>query len=87
MDTEIARCMLEKRWGKWPYPLIKFVMRTPINGAQTTIWCALEDSIKSDTGLYYANCREKQPHQNTLLEADQKRLWELSEKMVGLKKQ
>lgn len=67
------------------YPFAMFVIRTPLNGAQTTIWCALEESIEDDSGCYYADCKEKRPHQNALIESDQKRLWELSEKMVGLK--
>ena len=30
-------------------------------GAQTTLFCALEESIQHDTGKYYDNCREKEP--------------------------
>ena len=29
------------------------------SGAQTTLFCALEESIESETGKYYDNCREK----------------------------
>lgn len=66
-------------------PMSKLVFRTPNNGAQTTIWCALEDSIENQSGLYYADCAVKTPHRNALVQEDQKKLWELSEKMVGLR--
>ena len=31
------------------------------SGAQTTLFCALEESIQQETGKYYDNCREKEP--------------------------
>jgi len=53
-------------------------------GAQTTLYCCLEKSIANDSGKYYSDCKEKQPNSRSLIEADQKKLWEISEQMVGL---
>ena len=66
----------------WIY---RFIVKTPFNGAQTTIFCALEKSLdKVDSGKYYCDCKEKQPSPRALIVADQERLWRLSEKAVGL---
>ena len=35
---------------------------------------------------YYSDCQEKAPSEATMSEADAKRLWEVSEKLVGLDK-
>jgi len=45
----------------------------------------LEDSIKDDSGRYYSDCREKAPSSRAQSDEDAKKLWELSEKLVGLK--
>jgi len=56
-----------------------------LQGSQTTLYCCLEESIKDQSGLYYSNCREKRPSAKARNDEDAKRLWELSEKLVGLK--
>ena len=62
----------------------RIFFKTPEQGCQTTLYCCLEPSIENDSGKYYDNCKEKQPNRKALVEEDQKRLWELSEMMVGL---
>ena len=84
--TELSRHLQEAWYFRLSSPLVNFVLRTPLNGAQTTLYCALDDTIENESGLYYADCQEKSPHRRALIEADQKRLWEISEKLVGLKK-
>ena len=54
-------------------------------GAQTSLYCALETSLENQSGRYYADCREKNPSEKALREEDQKRLWEMSEELTGLK--
>ena len=64
---------------------IKMIMITPLQGAQTTLYCCLDESIADHSGRYYSNCKEKRASSNARKEKDQKRLWEISEKLVGLK--
>ena len=66
-------------------PMAKHFIKTPWHGAQTTLYCALEDSIEHHSGRYYADCHERRPHQRALCEEHWARLWEISEDLVGLK--
>ena len=61
------------------------MVKTPFHGAQTTLYCALEDGIERDSGRYYSDCKEATPHRNALIKEHWKRLWEISEELVGLK--
>jgi retinol dehydrogenase 12 len=46
----------------WPLrPLMKRRMRTPEQGAQTSIYCATSDELTGQTGGYYVDCRPKEP--------------------------
>ena len=67
--------------------LFRFVVKTPYNGAQTTIFCALDKSLENESGKYYSDCEEKPPHPRAQILEDQERLWRLSENAVGLKAQ
>ena len=66
-------------------PLFTFATKTPFYGAQTTLYCALDDSIECESGMYYSDCAQKTPSAEALNKEDQKKLWALSESMVGLK--
>ena len=65
--------------------ILKYVLKTPFHGAQTTLYCALDESIKNDSGKYYSDCAKKKPSKDARNEEYQNRLWELSEEAVGLK--
>ena len=61
--------------------------KTPESGAQTTIFCAVDESIREETGKYYADCREAATCPVALSnQEDQKKLWILSEQLTGLTK-
>ncbi len=85
MDTELARHSNERFFYRLTYPAMRLFFLTPLQGAQTTLYCCLEESIVNDSGKYYAGCKEKRPQRRALIEADQKKLWEISEQAVGLK--
>ena len=65
--------------------LLKYVLKTPFHGAQTTLYCALDEGITNDSGKYYSDCAEKRPSKDARNEEYQKRLWQISEKAVGFK--
>ena len=58
-------------------------IKTPIQGAQTSLHCALLDFDKLESGKYYSDSKvteEKMPNENWSQEAE--KLWDVSEKAV-----
>lgn len=46
----------------WPIrPLMKLRMRSPEQGAQTSVYCATSPEVAADTGRYYEDCQAKPP--------------------------
>ena len=46
----------------WPIrPLMKLRMRSPADGAKTPVYCATAAELAGETGLYYEECRRKEP--------------------------
>jgi len=70
--------------GQCMLVLGKPFIRTVASGAQTTIYCAVEESIADHSGRYYSDCREKRPKPQAENMEDAKRLWEISEQLTGL---
>jgi len=85
INTELGR-HLQDTFGplvmlwKVAMPFIK----TPESGANTTIYCAVEESIADHNGRYYSDCKEKQPAPQAENIEDAKKLWDLSEQLVNL---
>jgi len=67
-------------------PFYQFVIKTPFHGAQTTLYCALEDKLSVQSGKYYSDCAEKMAIRPALVEEDQEKLWTMSCELVGLNK-
>ena len=65
--------------------LIQFSFKTPFHGAQTTLYCCLENKIEHESGFYYSDCARVNPTVAAQNEEAAKQLWELSERLVGLK--
>lgn len=59
--TELQRNVLDKWWRKLlaglAYPLILFTFKNATQGAQTNIYCVLEDDQNLVKGGYYADCK------------------------------
>jgi NAD(P)-dependent dehydrogenase (short-subunit alcohol dehydrogenase family) len=63
----------------WPIrPLLKLRMRSPAEGAKTSVYCATAPEVAGDTGLYYDDCRRKEPSRHATPERAAE-LWERSE--------
>jgi NAD(P)-dependent dehydrogenase (short-subunit alcohol dehydrogenase family) len=46
----------------WPVrPLIKRRMRSPAEGAMTSLYCATSPDLATESGRYYDDCRRKEP--------------------------
>jgi len=64
---------------------LSYILKTPTEGAQTTICCAVSDDFASQTGQYYADCEVSPllvPQASDQVLA--KQLWDLSMELVGL---
>ena len=84
IDSELWRHHKAKgSLGEFMLAPFEYLMKTTFHGAQTTLYCALEPSIAKDTGLYYSDCKEASPSPVSLIEEDQKKLWNISEETVG----
>ncbi|XP_071962335.1 retinol dehydrogenase 14-like [Antedon mediterranea] len=65
-------------------PIRWLFFKTPKQGAQTTIYCAVAGELKGVSGRYYGDCKEEPWHKAVLDEDVAKKLWEVSEKMTKL---
>ena len=89
VKTEINREVEDKWYLKalWVIiaanPIAGIFWKNPTQGAQTSIFCALQDHEKLEKGAYYAECKETKPSSKALKEEDQKRLWEVTEKLIA----
>lgn len=68
------------------YPLLALILKTPRQGAQTSIYCAVAEELEGVTGRHFHDCRDA----NLVLppsldKAAAERLWDVSMKMTGMK--
>ncbi|XP_026479135.1 retinol dehydrogenase 11-like [Ctenocephalides felis] len=71
------------RWI-WRSIIGPWFAKTPQQGAQTTIYCAVDDQCEEESGLYYSDCRAVRPSRAALDEEAAVKLWEISLKLVGI---
>jgi NAD(P)-dependent dehydrogenase (short-subunit alcohol dehydrogenase family) len=73
-------------WRQVPQPFRWFMMRTMLSneeGAKTTLYCATSPDVAGQNGLYYDECRVKEPSSAALDRELSRKLWEESERMVS----
>ncbi|XP_050954369.1 retinol dehydrogenase 12 [Labeo rohita] len=58
--------------------------KTTIQGAQTTIYCAVEPKLDNESGGYYSDCAPAQCSREALDDEMAQKLWELSCQMLGI---
>ena len=84
--TELARYILGPVYMKivyaLGYPFYWYFTKSALQGAQTTLYCALVDHDKLVPGAYYSDCKTKKPNKAALNEENWKRLWEVSENLI-----
>ncbi|XP_014360327.2 retinol dehydrogenase 12 [Papilio machaon] len=64
--------------------LIGPFMKSAELGAQTTIYCSVDEKCANETGLYYSDCVVTSPHRNALNDEHAKKLWDISMGLVGI---
>ncbi|ELK26943.1 Dehydrogenase/reductase SDR family member 13 [Myotis davidii] len=66
------------------HPLAWLVLRTPGGGAQTPLYCALQEGIEPLSGRYFANCHVEEVPPAARDDRAAHRLWVASKKLAGL---
>ncbi|CAG2177036.1 unnamed protein product, partial [Oppiella nova] len=82
VNTELVR---HSNLGSIGDKIMKSIFLSPEMGSQTSLYCALEDSLDNESGFYYSNCERVDAM--VLSASDDKTgeaLWELSQDMVQL---
>ncbi|XP_058262028.1 retinol dehydrogenase 13 isoform X2 [Hemibagrus wyckioides] len=86
IHTELGRHV------KSQYPLLSYVLtlfsllllKTPWQGAQTSIYCAVTEGLEDKSGCYFSDCAEKEPGPEAKDDELARRLWDESARLVGL---
>ncbi|XP_077150434.1 dehydrogenase/reductase SDR family member 13 [Ranitomeya variabilis] len=75
------------QWLMLPiYPIAWLLLKNPMEGAQTSIYCAVQEGIEMYSGRYFADCQVQQVKPHARDDAVAKKLWEVSEDLLGLTK-
>lgn len=67
-----------------PLKLVRRFMRTPEQGAATAVYLASDPAVAAVTGGYFLDSTPVSPSPDATNDESARRLWELSERMVGL---
>jgi NAD(P)-dependent dehydrogenase (short-subunit alcohol dehydrogenase family) len=65
------------------HKVVMWFMKTPEEGAQTSLYAATAPEAAGKSGAYYADCKEKQPAPHCRDEQTARALWDVSEKLTG----
>jgi NAD(P)-dependent dehydrogenase (short-subunit alcohol dehydrogenase family) len=79
----VARNGLVFKW--FVQPLFNLMAISAEQGARTSVHLASSPQVQDVTGKYFGNCKEWKSSPESYDEQSQKRLWQLSEEMVGFK--
>ncbi|KAL7829579.1 hypothetical protein AOLI_G00304640 [Acnodon oligacanthus] len=63
------------------------LMKTPKQGAQTSIYCAITEGLENHSGCYFSDCKLKEPAPEAKDDLAAMRLWDVSAKLVGHKEE
>ncbi|MBV9775182.1 MAG: SDR family oxidoreductase [Gemmatimonadetes bacterium] len=75
----------ELLFGGWaPLRLLRPFLRTPEQGASTSVWLASSAEVEGVTGRYFRDEREVVPSRAALDDEAARRLWKISEELTGL---
>ncbi|GBM12762.1 Retinol dehydrogenase 11 [Araneus ventricosus] len=85
IDTELSKHIKDtfgRIAGFFYYLISKLIFKSPKQGAQTTIYCAVDEKIANESGLYYIGCRSVEPVAKARDDAFAKKFWEFSEYLI-----
>ncbi|KAK7137513.1 hypothetical protein R3I94_013230 [Phoxinus phoxinus] len=84
VNSELGRDINE-----WKTRILKAIVRRfcatdPVSGAQTTLYCALQEDIEHLSGRYFSDCQLVQVKPEARDDGIAKKLWDVSEKLCGM---
>ncbi|KAL0994183.1 hypothetical protein UPYG_G00118850 [Umbra pygmaea] len=83
VKTELSRnCSLWQRF--FIEPIASLLFLDPESGAQTSLYCALQEGIEHLSGCYFFCCEPQEVVPKGKDDAVAKKLWEVSERLSGL---
>lgn len=74
----------ETGFGRMISKLMTYISLTPEQGAETSVYLATSSEVEGVTGQYFYKKKPAPTSERALDKAAAKRLWELSEKLVGI---
>lgn len=84
VNTDLGRHRLSKVLQFFLQPLLGLLMKSPAEGCQTIVHCALSEKLDSISGGYYANCEETQWSDISRQYTCTQKLYQISKKLTGL---
>ncbi|KFB36543.1 AGAP007572-PA-like protein [Anopheles sinensis] len=87
VDTDLPRHMGSLFFlfdHKLVKPILSVAFKTPLSGAQTTLYTALDEDLAQESGKYYADCREQKLSKYARDDELAEWLWNESAKMTKL---
>ncbi|XP_050983347.1 dehydrogenase/reductase SDR family member 13-like isoform X5 [Labeo rohita] len=82
--SELGRDINEWRTRIIKSIISKFWATDPVSGAQTTLYCALQENIEHLSGRYFSDCQLVQVKPEARDDGIAKKLWDISEKFCGM---
>ena len=66
-------------------PVALLLLKSPSEGAQTTIYCAVDEAVEGVSGKYFKDCKVVAPITEAAVDDDMaERLWKVSAELVKL---
>ncbi|XP_026967375.1 retinol dehydrogenase 11 isoform X4 [Sagmatias obliquidens] len=81
VDSELVRHSSLMRWIWW---LFSFFIKTPQQGAQTSLYCALTEGLEVLSGNHFSDCRVAWVSAQARNETVARRLWDVSCDLLGI---
>ncbi|MFX0033011.1 MAG: SDR family oxidoreductase [Promethearchaeota archaeon] len=75
-----------KKISKIFLSLMSPMIKSPEEAAKTSVYLASSPEVEGVTGKYFKNCKPVKSHKLTYEESLQYKLWEISQKLVNIKK-
>ena len=71
----VLRCVL--------WPLLWLLTKSPHEGCQTVVYCAVSEELQGASGRYYGNCTQEAWSQLSLDDSTATNLWNVSQSLTG----